>query len=272
MRKNSPIGVFDSGFGGIAILKHIVRALPQYDYVYFGDTARTPYGTRSSEVVYQFTKEGIEFLFSKGCDFVILACNTASSEALRKIQREWLPKKFPTKKVLGVLIPAAEEAVSKTKNERIGILATTGTVRSESFVREIKKFNAKIRVFQSAAPLLVPFIEAGEEKSLAAEIMVQKYLAPLIRNRVDTVVLGCTHYGIIESLIQQNCGGNIRVLNEGPVVAKKLKTYFTRQKEIEKKITKNKKIIFYTSDDAGIFEKFGSRFFGKKIRGEKVVL
>jgi glutamate racemase len=214
----------------------------------------------------------VEFLFSKGCDFVLLACNTASSEALRKIQREWLPKNFPNKKVLGVLIPTAEEAVLKTKNGRIGILATPGTVRSRSFEREIKKIHRGVSVFQSPAPLLVPFIEAGEEKSPALALVIQKYLAPLIKNRVDTLVLGCTHYGILETLIRGSVGKNLCVVNEGPIVAKKLKAYFARHREIEKRITKKKKIIFYISDRTDAFQKFGSRFFGKKIQGKKVIL
>lgn len=267
-----PIGVFDSGFGGIVILKHIVKKLPEYDYVYFGDNARAPYGTRSPELVYQFTKEGIEFLFTKGCDFVILACNTTSSEALRRIQREWLPKHFPHKKVLGVLIPTAEEAVLKTKNGKIGVLATPGTILSRSFEREIKKVNKRISVFQSPAMLFVPFIEAGEEKSPALKLLIKKYLRPLLKNCVDTIILGCTHYGVLAPTLQQIVGKKICVLDEGPIVAKKLENYFLQHPEIQKKISKNRTILFYTSDLTDAFQKFGSRFFGKKIHVKNIIL
>src|SRR3989344_7327726 len=153
------IGVFDSGFGGISILRSIVKELPNYNYLYLGDTARTPYGTRSKEIVYEFTKQAVDFMFANNCELIIFACNTASSEALRKIQQNYLPKQYPNKKVLGVLIPAVEEAVIKTKNKRIGVIATEGTVKSNSFVDEITKLDPKIKVFQNSCPLLVPIVE-----------------------------------------------------------------------------------------------------------------
>lgn len=160
--KKGVIGVFDSGFGGLAILKEIVKKLPQYDYLYLGDTARMPYGSRSQEVIYNFTEQAVDFLFKRGCSLVILACNTASSEALRKIQQGYLKNNYPKRRVLGVVIPAAQAAVEITKNNRVGVMATEGTVNSHSFEKEIKKLNPKIKVFQQGCPLLVPIVEAGE--------------------------------------------------------------------------------------------------------------
>lgn len=270
VRKYSPIGVFDSGFGGISILKHIVRRLPEYDYLYFGDNARAPYGTRSSETVLSFTEEGVRFLFSKGCNLVVLSCNTASSEALRKIQRGWLAKEFPGKRVLGVVIPASEAATSVSENGRIGVLATPGTVKSGSFERELRKLDRRVKVFQSPAPLLVPFVEAGEEKSPALLPIIRKYVSPLIRRGVDTIVLGCTHYGILASRIRSAVGKNIRVLDEGPVVAKKLEEYLIRHPEMEKRISKNGSVRFFSTDPTDAFVRYGSRFFGKKIKAEKI--
>ncbi|MDB5204886.1 MAG: Glutamate racemase [Candidatus Taylorbacteria bacterium] len=267
----SRIGIFDSGFGGLSILKEIVRVLPEYSYIYLGDTARAPYGNRSQEIIYEFTKEGIEFLFRNGCDLVILACNTASSEALRKIQQEFLPKKYPYKKVLGVIIPGAEEAVLKTKNKKIGVLATEATVSSGAFKREIQKLNKSIKVFEVAAPMLVPLVEAGEDKSESAKILIRQYVIDVCRHSIDTLVLGCTHYGILESEIKKTSKG-ITILSEGKIVAKKLKEYLERHDEIKKKLTKKKSIQFYTTDSKDKFDRLGSRFFGEKISSKKVDL
>lgn len=181
MKKYS-IGVFDSGFGGLQILRHIVDALPQYDYIYLGDTARTPYGTRSSQIVYYFTRQAVEFLFKNGCWLIILACNTASCEALRQIQQKYLLCHYPRRRVLGVIIPVAEEAAQKTKG-RVGVIATEGSVRSGAFVREIKKLNPKIKIFQQACPLSVPIVEAGEENSRAAELILKNYLSGLTKKK-----------------------------------------------------------------------------------------
>ena len=167
--KNKFIGVFDSGFGGLDVLRGIVKELPSYNYIYLGDTARLPYGNRPKETVYEFTKQAVDFLFRQNCELIILACNTASSDALRKIQREYLPKKYPGKKVLGVLIPLSEEAVKYTKSLKIGVMATIGTVQSKSFVRELGKLDTKIEVFQEACPLLVPLVETGKQNSKKTE-------------------------------------------------------------------------------------------------------
>ncbi|MFH1611955.1 MAG: glutamate racemase, partial [bacterium] len=217
------IGFFDSGFGGLNILKEVVKELPEYNFIYLGDTARVPYGTRSKNLIYQFTEQAVDFLFNKNCQLIILACNTASCDALRKIQQEYLPKKHSDRRVLGVLIPAAEEAESKTKNNRIGIMATEGSVSSGAFEREIRKLNLKVKVIQQSCPLLVPLIESGEKNSILMNLALEKYLQLLINKNIDTLILGCTHYGIIKNKIQKQVGNNVKIISEGQVVAKKLK-------------------------------------------------
>ena len=266
------IGVFDSGFGGISILRSIVKELPNYNYLYLGDTARTPYGTRSKEIVYEFTKQAVDFMFANNCELIIFACNTASSEALRKIQQNYLPKQYPNKKVLGVLIPAVEEAVIKTKNKRIGVIATEGTVKSNSFVDEITKLDPKIKVFQNSCPLLVPIVEAGEQNSKATEIILKKYLEPLKKKNIDVLILGCTHYGILENKIKKIIGSKITIISEAKIVPKKLKNYLKKPPEIKEKLGKNKQIIFYSTDLTNKFTLLGSKFFGKKIKTQKTSL
>ena len=264
------IGVFDSGFGGLAVMRGIVKALPRYDYVYFGDNARAPYGTRSQEVIYKFTKEAVEFLFANGCELIIIACNTASSEALRRIQQELLPVKYPDKRVLGVLIPAVEEAVVKTKSKRVGVIATTGTVTSGAFGREFQKLDKKIKLFQKACPLLVPIVEEGEEKSDIAKLAVKNYLSYFKNKNIDTLILGCTHYGFLEKEISKNVGKGVNIISEGRVVPPKLKDYLSKHPEIDERLSKNSTIKFYSTDTSERFSKIGSRFFGKKINVEKV--
>lgn len=274
MSKNKQkfIGVFDSGFGGIDILRGIVKELPIYNYLYLGDTARAPYGTRSKEVIYEFTKQAVDFLFANNCELIIFACNTASSDALRKIQQEYLPKYYPKKKILGVLIPAVEEAVVKTQNQKIGVIATEGTVQSGAFIRELRKINSKIKVFQNSCPLLVPVIEAGEQNSEATKIILENYLKPFKDKGVDVLILGCTHYGILENQIKKIIGSNIIIVSEAKVVPKKLKNYLERHPEIEQKLGKNSIIKFYSTDLTKKFVLLGSKFFGQKIKVQKVFL
>ena len=274
MSKNKQkfIGVFDSGFGGINILRGIVKKLPTYNYLYLGDTARTPYGTRSKEVVYEFTKQTVDFMFVNNCELIIFACNTASGDALRKIQQEYLPKHYPDKKVLGVLIPAAEEAANKSRNKKIGVIATEGTVRSGAFVREITKINPELKVFQNPCPLLVPIVEANEQNSKATKIILESYLKPLKKNGVDTLILGCTHYGILENQIKKIVGSNITIISEAKVLPKKLKSYLERHPEVEQKIGKNGMINFYSTDLTEKFVSLGSKFFGRKIKAKKISL
>jgi glutamate racemase len=264
------IGIFDSGFGGISILKEIQKKLPEYDYIYLGDTARTPYGSRSQEVIYEFTLEAVEYLFSQGCSLIILACNTASAKALRRIQQECLPTSYPDRRVLGVIIPAAEEAVVCSKNGRIGVLATHGTVSSGTFPEELHKLNSALKVFQQASPLLVPFVEENEHRSESALIMLRSYLKSLTKHRIDTLILACTHYGYYEKAIVRELGVGVTIISEGKVVATKLKDYLVRHPEIESFISKKGIVSFYTTDLTEKFSKIGSALFGKPIAARKV--
>ncbi len=266
IERKKKIGVFDSGFGGLNILKYIIKELPEYDYVYLGDTARVPYGNRSFEIVYEFTVQALEFLFKNDCDLVILACNTASSDALKKIQTEFLPEFYPDKKVLGVLIPAAETASVVTRNNKVGVMATRGTVETGTFVREILKQNQAINVFQVACPLLVPVIEAGEdENEKLLDLLLKSYLKNLKNEGIDTLILGCTHYGIIKKSIQDFMGETVSVIDEGPIVANKLKDYLSVHTEIESNLSKNSSKQIYTTDLTLGFKQLGSKFFGEPI-------
>lgn len=266
------IGVFDSGFGGINVLRGIVREMPEYDFVYLGDTARAPYGARSQDVIYEFSKQATDFLFRNDCELVVFACNTASSEALRKIQQEYLPELYPKKKVLGVLIPGAEEAVERSKNGKIGVIATEGTVKSGAFIREIKKIFPQAEIYQNACPLLVPLIEEGEHDSPAADFLLKKYLDPLIEEGIDTLILGCTHYGILEDKIRGLVGDEIEIISSEKVVPKKLIDYLSRDGEIDSRLSRNGVTEFYTTDLTEKFESLGSGFFGSKIKANKIFL
>lgn len=268
--RDKRIGVFDSGFGGLNTLKSIVRALPAYDYLYLGDAARAPYGGRSQKAIYQFTRQAVDFLFRNNCELIVVACNTASSEALRKIQREYLPKHYPGRRVLGVLIPAAEVAAQKTRNNRIGVMATQATVGSRAFIREAGKLGPRIRVFQKACPLLVPIVEAGQQDAASTKRILQSYLAPLTKQKIDTLILGCTHYGILEKQIKRIVGRKTMVVSEAEAVPKNLKAYLKKHKEIETKLRKNRTVQFYTTGFAGRFKTLGSKFFGQNINVTKV--
>lgn len=268
VKRNKRIGIFDSGFGGLHVLRSIVKTLPQYDYVYLGDTARTPYGDRPQETILTYTRQAMKFLFSHECEMVVIACNTASSEALRKIQSEYGAKK----KVLGVLIPAAEEAVQKTKNRKIGVIATTSTVASQKFVREIEKLESGVKVFQKACPLLVPLVENGEQNSPETSAILERYLRPLLTKKIDTLILGCTHYGILEKKIRAIIGPDIALISEAKVVPKKLEQYLTKHTEIETTLSKHSTVHFYTTDRTDNFKLLGSTLFGRPIHVEKTVL
>ncbi|MDB5259879.1 MAG: Glutamate racemase [Candidatus Nomurabacteria bacterium] len=269
---NKKIGVFDSGFGGLDILKGITKENPYYEYIYLGDTARSPYGTRTQETIYTFTTQAIDFFFENDCALVILACNTASAEALKKIQEEYLPQKYPGKKVLGVLIPAIEEAIEKSKNKRIGIVATKSTVESGAFTREINKRDKSIKVFEQACPLLVPIVEAGEQNHPATKLIIEGYLKNLKKKEIDTLILGCTHYGLLENKIKKELGKGIRIISEARIVPKKLKEYLQNHPEIEKTLSKKKKAEFYSTDLSESFCRLGSIFFGEKIKAKKITL
>jgi len=264
------LGVFDSGFGGLEILREILFKLPNYNYIYLGDTKNAPYGERTQKEIYNFTVEAVNFLFKQGCEIIILACNTSSTESLRIIQQDYLLKHFPDKRVLGVVVPAVEEAVKKTVNNRVGVMATNSAVNSGAFTREIKKLNSNIEVFQMACPLLVSIVESGDYSSTALDIALNGYLKPLLKKDIDTLVLGCTHYGLIEKQIRNKISKNINIISEGVVVAHKLQDYLKRHPEINNKLEKNNKIDFFTTGFVDKFEKIGSKFFGEKINAKKV--
>lgn len=249
-------------------MRSIVKALPHYDYVYLGDTARTPYGDRPQETILTYTRQAMRFLFSHECEMVVIACNTASSEALRKIQSEYGAKK----KVLGVLIPAAEEAVRKTKNKRVGVIATTSTVISQKFICELLKLDSDIKVFQKACPLLVPLVEVGEQNSPETSAILERYLRPLLAKKIDTLILGCTHYGILEKKIRAIIGPDITLISEAKVVPKKLAQYLAKHTEIETTLSKRSTVHFYTTDRTDNFKLLGSALFGRPIQVEKAVL
>ena len=253
-------------------MRAIVKALPDYNYIYLADTARTPYGTRSKEQIYKFTRQAVDFLFTKDCEFIILACNTASSDALRKIQQEYLPKVYPEKRVLGVLIPAAELAAERTKNKQVGVIATEATFNSKSFVRELGKLDPRIKVYQQACPLLVPLIESGKHDSKATESALKKYLTPLKQRKIDTLILGCTHYGILRKKIKKILGPKIKVISEAEAVPQKLKIYLQKHKRMAGGLGKNGIIKFYSTDPSHDFQAFGSQFFGKPVEAQKAKL
>ena len=258
------LGVFDSGFGGLTVFKELVKRFPQYDCIYLGDSSRSPYGNRSQDLIFKFTKQAVDYLFKQGCHLIILACNTASAEALRKIQQEYLPLNYPEKRVLGVIRPTVEQAVKITKNNKLGIIGTNGTVLSKAFVRELKKLNSDIDVFQQACPLLVPIIEAGEHNWQGTDLILKKYLAPLIKKDIDTLILGCTHYSIIKDKIKK-ITGKIQLISQEEIIGEKLLDYLERHPEIEEKLSKHKKKIFLTTDLTDRFQKLGSSFYGQKI-------
>ncbi|ERJ59628.1 glutamate racemase [Sphingobacterium paucimobilis] len=266
---SGPIGIFDSGYGGLTVFKEIQKRLPQYDYIYLGDNARVPYGTRSFDTVYEFTKECVFKLFDLGCNLVILACNTASAKALRTIQQRDLP---PGKKVLGVIRPTTEAVDQYTKTNRVGILATQGTVLSESYKIEIQKFHPDIEVFQHACPFWVPLVENNEIHSEGAHYFIQKDIESILSqsNNIDTLVLACTHYPLLLPIIEQYVPQGITILSQGELVAKSLENYLQRHPEIEEICSKRKQLNFYTTDSAEDFEEKATIFFGKPITAEHI--
>lgn len=268
------IGFFDSGLGGLSIFREVVALMPQYSYVYLGDNARTPYGSHSHEVIYQFTRQGVARLLKEGARLVVLACNTASSSALRRIQQEFLPKYYPDRRVLGIIIPTAEEAILKTKTGEIGILATEATVHSFTYPKEITKLNKDIKVRQQACPLLVPIIEAGELYWEGLELAVRKYTQELFSqaHHIDTLVLGCTHYGLIEHTIRTYTPSDVRILSQGEIVAKKLVDYFERHLEISQQLDVSGKRLFYSTEDSWRVRELFKLFYGQKVDVQKIRL
>ena len=272
MRKQGPIGVFDSGYGGLTVLKDIRDRLPEYDYLYLGDNARAPYGTRSFDVVYEYTLEAVKELFSRGCSLVILACNTASAKALRTIQQNDLPLLAPDKRVLGVIRPSTEVIGRLTGTVHVGILATEGTVRAESYLIELKKFAPEIKVVQQACPMWVPLIENHRHESDAGKLFIREDVDALMQRdpRIDTIVLACTHYPIIKNYIQSILPDHVNVISQGKIVAEKLENYLERHPEIEKRCSRNAQVNFLTSENTEVFDQKASAFIGHHVRSHHV--
>jgi glutamate racemase len=270
------IALFDSGIGGLTVLKPVLKELPQYDYLYLGDSARSPYGSRSEESIKQFSEEAVEYLFNRGVKLIIFACNTASSVALRHVQQKYLKgAQEKDRKILGVLIPVAEEAAEQSKKGRVGVVGTKATIDSNSYETEIKKINPKIRTYGQSCPLLVPFIEEGWHTKPEAKSILKKYLRPLKTCNIDSLILGCTHYPIMKKEFERYMGKQVEVLDTGKIVAKKLKTYLENHPEIESLLsTSNKpKREFLTTDNQETFKTFAEKHLSMKIsKVEKVTL
>jgi glutamate racemase len=270
----APVGVFDSGYGGLTILKEIRNLLPQYDFIYLGDNARTPYGTRSFETVYEYTLQSVKWLFSKGCTLIVLACNTASAKALRTIQQKYLPEFGKEKRVLGVIRPTAEIIGNYSDSKTIGILGTKGTVNSESYLIEIEKFFPELIVHQHACPMWVPLVENNEYNSEGAGYFIKKDIDKLLEKSpgIDTILLACTHYPLLLDKIKNHLPERIKVISQGMIVAKSLQDYLYRHPEIERKCSKNGHLQFYTTDSASDFDKHSEIFFGEKVHSKHVDL
>ncbi len=260
------IGIFDSGYGGLTVLKPIIELLPEYDYVYLGDNARVPYGNNSPENIKLFSTQAVDFLFKQNVELIIFACNTASSTALSEIQKKYLNKKeTQAKKILGVLIPVVEKAISISKNNRIGVVGTKATINSKVYEKELKKLNENFSIYTKECPLLVPFIEENWHNKPEAISVLKKYLRPLKNYNIDTLILGCTHYPLMLKHFKRVMRGKINILNSGEITAESLKDYLKRHPEVEKKLSKNHKRMFFTTGDSKTFKSFTEKHFGMKI-------
>lgn len=268
MPLQQPIGVFDSGYGGLTVLKEITAKLPQYDYIYLGDNARAPYGNRSFETVYHYTLECVQWFFKQGCPLVVLACNTASAKALRTIQQNDLHKIDPAKRVLGVIRPTAEVIGNFSQSKKIGVMGTSGTVNSGSYILEIEKFFPDVKVYQQACPMWVPLVENNEYTSDGADYFIKKYIDELLDQSaaIDTILLACTHYPLLIDKIKEFSPADMTILSQGEIVAASLSDYLQRHPEIETRITKKGNKEFYTTDSPEDFDSHATHFFGEAVK------
>lgn len=267
-----PIGIFDSGYGGLTVLKSIQNLMPDYDCLYLGDNARAPYGTRSFEVINQYTLEAVEYLFSKNCPLIILACNTSSAKALRNIQQTVLPKKFPDKKVLGVIRPTTEEIGNYSKSGYIGIMGTAGTVVSNSYPIEIAKFFPKANVVQQSCPMWVPLVENNSFNEEGGQYYIQKYIDELLEKepRIDTIVLACTHYPLLKASIEKYLPNDVKLFDQGNLIAQKLIAYLKKHTTIDQQILKNKKVEIFTTEASNKFDAHLELFYDSKNKSKTV--
>ena len=269
-----PIGIFDSGYGGLTIYNEIKKLLPQYEYIYLGDNARTPYGTRSFNIVYEFTRQAVRYLFEQGCQLVILACNTASAKALRSIQQLDIPQLDPNRRVLGIIRPTVESIGAVTKSRHVGVLATEGTIKSLSYPLEIRKLFPDIEVTGEACPIWVPLVEMNEFASDGADFFVKRHIDNLLArdSRIDTIILGCTHYPILLDKIRKYVPQEITVLTQGSAVASSLKEYLNRHPEMDSLCTKGGTSKFFTTESDGKFGNQASLFLNRHIEVETAIL
>jgi glutamate racemase len=270
---NQPIGIFDSGIGGLTVFRSIVEQLPGYDYIYLGDNSRAPYGNRSFNTIHQYTWECVQWLFKQGCPLIILACNTASAKALRTIQQKDMQGMDPSKRVLGVIRPTAEVIGNYSYTKEIGVLGTTGTVQSGSYLLEIQKFFPDLKVYQQACPLWVPLVESGEYEKPGSDYFIQEYLDQIMANsaNIDTLLLACTHYPLLQDKIKAHLPANVKVIAQGDIVANSLVDYLQRHPQLEQKISKEGTRKFYTTtDDTTDFDHHASRFFSAPVTSEFV--
>jgi glutamate racemase len=269
-----PIGIFDSGYGGLTILHGIRQLLPEYDYLYLGDNARTPYGPRSFEVVYEFTRQAVHYLFERGCQLVILGCNTASAKALRTIQQHDLPQWDPDRRVLGVIRPTAEVVGSLTETRHVGVLATEGTIKSESYNLEIKKLHPDLQVTGVACPFWVPLVEYNEANSPGADYFVKKRIDQLMGQDplIDAVILGCTHYPLLMPKIRKYMPAGVRIIAQGEYVASSLKDYLQRHPDMEQRCSKAATTHYLTTENPDTFSEHAQIFLNENIEVGKIVL
>lgn len=269
-----PIGVFDSGYGGLTILRQIREMMPQYDYLYLGDNARAPYGTRSFDVVYEFTLQAVRHLFKQGCHLVILGCNTASAKALRTIQQVDLPKMDPTRRVLGVIRPTAECMGQMSHTRHIGVLATPGTVRSRTYEMEVAKLAPDIKVTGEACPMWVSLVENYEYQSPGADYFVKKSIDNIMEQDplIDCLILGCTHFPLLMDKIRKYVPEGVTVIPQGQYVAGSLRNYLDRHTDMEQRILKNGNVRFLTTEQAETFKENATNYFGQQIEAERVFI
>lgn len=273
MPGKTPIGIFDSGIGGLTVFRSIAERLPAYDYIYLGDNSRAPYGNRSFNTIHQYTWECVQWLFQHGCPLIILACNTASAKALRTIQQKDMQGLDPYKRVLGVIRPTAEIIGEYSKTKEIGVLGTVGTVKSESYLIEINKFFPELKVYQQACPLWVPLVESGEYEKPGSDYFIQEYLDELMAQsaNIDTILLACTHYPLLQDKIKAHLPQNINVIAQGDIVANSLVDYLQRHPDLEQQLSKTGTREFYTTtDDTADFDHHASRFFSAPVKSSFV--
>lgn len=274
MKNTNSIGVFDSGYGGLTVFKSIIKELPEYNYIYLGDNARAPYGDHSFEIVLQYTLECVEWLFAQGCPLVILACNTASAKALRSIQQNVIPLKYPNHRVLGVIRPTAEVIGNYTKSHTIGVMGTRGTVNSQSYPIEIGKFFPELKVVQQSCPMWVPLIENNEHLTSGADHFVKKYLGELQQQApdLDCILLACTHYPLLIPKLREFLPQEIQIVSQGEIVAASLVEYLRKHPEMEQRIGRESHTQFFTSGDPEVFNSRASLFFEKPVCSQHIQL